>query len=119
MSFDRTVRQDPIFAALEAEVNHERHVQAMKHWYSYPVSGCRLEGLSSNSRAAAASRPCYFAQRLPALRWQPSDIEPRALASIAAHQATPTSPICCRRFSSMRPRSRGRSSAPMRSSAST
>ena len=39
MSFDRTVRQDPTFAALEAEVDHERHVQAMKHWYSYPVSG--------------------------------------------------------------------------------
>jgi hypothetical protein len=39
MSFDRNVKTDSVFAALEAEVDHERHVQAMKYWYSYSTAG--------------------------------------------------------------------------------
>ncbi len=47
-----------------------------------PARGLVLELASGSGEQAV-----YFAQRLPALRWQPSDIEPRSLASIAAHQA--------------------------------
>ncbi len=47
-----------------------------------PAQGLVLELASGSGEQAV-----YFAQRLPALRWQPSDIEPRSLASIAAHQA--------------------------------
>jgi SAM-dependent methyltransferase len=59
--------RDPIFAVLQRVL---------------PDQGLVLELASGSGEQAV-----YFAQRLPVLRWQPSDVEPRALASIAAHQA--------------------------------
>jgi SAM-dependent methyltransferase len=48
-----------------------------------PAQGKVLEIASGTGEHAA-----YFASHLPHLTWQPSDIEPSALASIAAHRAS-------------------------------
>src|ERR1044071_5069666 len=50
-----------------------------------PAQGSVLEIASGTGEHAA-----YFAARLPHLTWQPTDIDPAARASIAAHRALAT-----------------------------
>lgn len=47
-----------------------------------PTAGLVLEVASGSGEHAA-----YFAQQLPALLWQPTDLNPGALASISAHRS--------------------------------
>ena len=65
-----------------------------------PEAGLVLELASGSGEQAV-----YFAQNLPSLSWQPSDIEPRALASIAAHRAAAALPnlLPPRRLDAMAP----------------
>ena len=44
------------------------------------------------SRAAPASMRRYFAPQFPHLAWQPTDVDPDALASIEAHRAAANAP---------------------------
>ncbi len=50
------------------------------------------QGLILELAGGSGEQAVYFAQRLPALFWQPTDIDPRALASIAAHRAAADAP---------------------------
>ena len=52
-----------------------------------PAQGTVLETNSGTGEHAA-----YFAADLPHLTWQPTDIDPDALASIAAHRAAADAP---------------------------
>lgn len=64
--------RDPILAVLQ------RHL---------PARGTVLEIASGTGEHAA-----YFATHLPHLIWQPTDIDPEALASIAAHRVAANAP---------------------------
>lgn len=48
-----TIASDPTFAAIEQEVLHERKVQAMKSWYTYPllnsIAGSGLAGQATTA----------------------------------------------------------------------
>jgi SAM-dependent methyltransferase len=52
-----------------------------------PADGLVLEVASGSGEHAA-----YFASKLPALTWRPTDPDPEALASAAAHQAAAAAP---------------------------
>ncbi len=62
-----------------------------------PPHGLVLEVASGSGEHAV-----YLAEQMPVLTWQPTDPDPQALASIAAHRAAAGLQLtCCRRCSSM------------------
>jgi SAM-dependent methyltransferase len=50
------------------------------------------EGLVLEIASGSGEQAVYFAQRLPSLRWQPTDVDAELLASIAAHRAAADAP---------------------------
>jgi len=60
--------------------NREPIAEVLKHWL--PASGVVLELASGTGEHAA-----FLAERFPELEWQPSDVHPDALQSIAAWRA--------------------------------
>jgi hypothetical protein len=49
-------------------------------------------GLILELASGSGEHVTYFAQMLPTLLWQPTDLDPPALASIAAHRAAADAP---------------------------
>jgi SAM-dependent methyltransferase len=65
--------------------NREAILKVLRH--VLPPQGLVLEVASGSGEHAA-----YFAERLPSLIWQPSDLDPGSLASIAAHRTAADAP---------------------------
>jgi SAM-dependent methyltransferase len=70
---------DPRFYFPHVARNREAILQVLRR--VLPPQGLVLEVASGSGEHAA-----YFAERLPSLIWQPSDLDPRSLASITAHR---------------------------------
>jgi len=68
-------------SAPAASRNREPIAEVLGEWL--PTSGTVLEIASGTGEHAT-----FFAERFPALEWQPSDVHPDALASIAARRDT-------------------------------
>lgn len=83
--YEEPAADDARRSAPAALRNREPIAEVLAEWL--PVRGTVLEIASGSGEHAA-----YFAARFPALRWQPSDAQPDALASIAAWRATAALP---------------------------
>src|SRR3982750_2940253 len=75
--YEAPAQSGPARSAPAALRNREPIADILAEWL--PASGEVLEIASGSGEHAV-----YFAQRFPALAWQPSDIHPDALASISA-----------------------------------
>jgi tRNA G46 methylase TrmB len=76
-------------------------------------------GLILELASGSGEHVTYFAQMLPTLLWQPTDPDPRALASIAAHRTAANAPNLLSRCGLTLCRKSGRFNTPMRWCAST
>ena len=76
---------DPRFYFPHVARNREAILQVLRR--VLPPQGLVLEVASGGGEHAA-----YFAERLRSLIWQPSDLDPRSLASIAAHRTAADAP---------------------------
>ena len=83
--FYETPATGPRCSAPAALRNREPIAEVLADWL--PASGLVLEIASGTGEHAV-----YFAERFPALEWQPSDIHSDALASIAAWRETAALP---------------------------
>jgi hypothetical protein len=70
---------DPRLYQAHVARNREPILEVLRR--ALPPQGLVLEVASGSGEHAA-----YFAKRLPTLLWKPTDPDPRALASIAAHR---------------------------------
>jgi SAM-dependent methyltransferase len=76
---------DPRFYFPHVARNREAILQVLRR--VLPSQGLVLEVASGSGEHAA-----YFAERLPSLIWHPSELDPRSLASIAAHRTAADTP---------------------------